>query len=424
MGKRSSTTAARPVLRCLACAFLAAVTALLGAGPATAQDWPDRPLSLANGRLTVGGDATLTVGSSDPGYFNFTDYDRSTLRLVRFDVVAALRANSHLSCVAELRAEGDSGAGHWNAGAYAAYVRVQPWATRAFEVQAGRIPTAFGGFSRRPYGTDNLLIGYPLAYQYLTSLRPDAVPRTADDLVSMRARGWYAYYPVGADYWDHGVPAMSVFSYDTGVLAKVGLPAARTEISASITAGTLSNPGLGDHNGAPQIAARVTLRPIPGLLVGVSGARGAFIEQDVRDVLPAEAATHQYRQRAFGADVELSHGYWLARTELVTTDWRLPALDAPLLTAPVRATAWLTEGRYKLAPGWYVAARYDRMLFSRVESSQGPIDWDAGLWRIEAGAGYSVRRNVTLKASYQYNRRDGGRVRSASLGAAQVLLWF
>ena len=102
------------------------------------------------------------------------------------------------------------------------------------------------------------------------------------------------HYPVGADYWDHGVPAMSVFSYDTGVLAKVGLPAARTEISASITAGTLSNPGLGDHNGAPQIAARVTLRPIPGLLVGVSGARGAFIEQDVRDVLPAEAATHQY----------------------------------------------------------------------------------------------------------------------------------
>ena len=97
--------------------------------------------------MTIGGDATLTAGTSDPGYFNFTDYDRSALRLVRFDVVAALRANSHLSCVAELRAEGDSSWGHWNAGTYAAYVRVQPWTTRAFEVQAGRIPTAFGGFS-------------------------------------------------------------------------------------------------------------------------------------------------------------------------------------------------------------------------------------------------------------------------------------
>jgi opacity protein-like surface antigen len=64
------------------------------------------------------------------------------------------------------------------------------------------------------------------------------------------------------------------------------------------------------------------------------------------------------------------------------------------------------------------------MLFSDVESSQGTIDWDASLWRIEAGAGYSVRRNVTLKGSYQYNRRDGGRETASSLAAAQVLLWF
>ena len=40
----------------------------------------------------------------------------------------------------------------------------------------------FGAFARRTYANDNPLIGYPLAYQYLTSLRPDAVPATADAL--------------------------------------------------------------------------------------------------------------------------------------------------------------------------------------------------------------------------------------------------
>jgi len=50
--------------------------------------------------------------------------------------------------------------------------------------------------------------------------------------------------------------------------------------------------------------------------------------------------------------------------------------------------------------------------------------WDADLWRAEAGAGYSLRRNVMLKGSYQYNRREGGRVNAGSLAAAQVLLWF
>jgi hypothetical protein len=422
MHTRSSTTAARPLFRRVAA--LMPLLCALGATAAAAQDWPDRPLTVANGRVTVGGDATLTVGTNDSGYFNFTDYGRSALRLVRFDAVASLRVNQRVSCLAELRAEGDSGEGHWTAGAYAAYVRVKPWTTRALEVQAGRIPTAFGGFTRRSYGSANLLIGYPLAYQYLTSLRADAIPRTADDLVEMRGRGWYVHYPVGAEYWDRGVPAMGVFRYDTGVLAKFGFGAARTEIAASLTAGTLSNPGLGDGNGSPQVAVRVAARPWPGLQLGVSGASGAFLEQGVRDVLPGDAAGRQYRQRAFGADAEVSHGYWLVRTEVVSTDWRLPALGAPLLARPLRATAWLAEGRYKLAPGLYAAARYDRMFFSRVPSTAGAISWDAGLWRVEAGGGYSVRRNVMLKASYQYNRRDGGLVSAAHLAAAQVALWF
>ena len=50
--------------------------------------------------------------------------------------------------------------------------------------------------------------------------------------------------------------------------------------------------------------------------------------------------------------------------------------------------------------------------------------WDADLWRAEAGVGYSVGRHVMVKGSYQYNQRDGGRVRAANLAAAQVLLWF
>jgi len=33
-----------------------------------------------------------------------------------------------------------------------------------------------GAFARQAYGRDNLVIGTPLAYQYLTSLRPDALP--------------------------------------------------------------------------------------------------------------------------------------------------------------------------------------------------------------------------------------------------------
>src|SRR5215217_5883219 len=82
-------TTARPVLRSLAGALLA-VLSMCTARSAGAQDWPNRPLSIANGRVTVGGDATVTLGTDDPGFFNFTDYERSALQLVRFDAIATL----------------------------------------------------------------------------------------------------------------------------------------------------------------------------------------------------------------------------------------------------------------------------------------------------------------------------------------------
>src|SRR6478609_6170581 len=86
-------------------------------------------------------------------------------------------------------------------------------------------------FARRTYGPDaNPLIGYPLAYQYLTSLRPDAVPASADDLLAMRARGWRASYPVGNPVPGPGVPLVSAYRWDTGVQAHY----ANTRVDAAV----------------------------------------------------------------------------------------------------------------------------------------------------------------------------------------------
>jgi hypothetical protein len=38
--------------------------------------------------------------------------------------------------------------------------------------------------------------------------------------------------------------------------------------------------------------------------------------------------------------------------------------------------------------------------------------------------GYSLLRNLLLKASYQYNRREAGPVLSDGLPAVQLVLWF
>ena len=153
----------------------------------TAQRLPSEPIVLAGGVLTVGGDVSATIGSDDPGFFNYTDYEDSELRMLRLESPRRSARAVTCRCSAKCGARMPG-----RRRAYALYVRIRPWTERRFDIQVGRIPPTFGAFPRRSYEADNPLIGYPLAYQYLTSLRADAIPASADELLQMRGRGWLA----------------------------------------------------------------------------------------------------------------------------------------------------------------------------------------------------------------------------------------
>ena len=160
----------------------------LGA-PAHAQTLPDKPIVFGDGRVTLGGDVTWSIAPDDPGFFNYTDYEHSALRMLRLAVMASVKAGDHVTMLAEVRSE--------NGGQpepYGLYLRIRPWTARAFDIQIGRVPPTFGAFPRRAYAADNPLIGYPLAYQYLTSIRSDALPISTDELVRMRGRGWLSRF--------------------------------------------------------------------------------------------------------------------------------------------------------------------------------------------------------------------------------------
>jgi hypothetical protein len=389
----------------------------LAVRPAAAQALPDAPISLAGGHLVLGAEVTATFAPPDPGFFNYTSYEFSALRNVRLGVSAEVRANDRLQVLAEVRL--DQGR---VLEAYGLFVRVRPWPRRRFDVQAGRIPPTFGAMSRTAYGSSNLLIGQPLAYQYLTSLRPDALPATTTDLLRMRGRGWLSSFPIGHTTPAPGLPLVNTSRWDTGVQAHGATN--RIEWRGSISAGSLSDPRFRDNNGGRQVAGRIVARPLAALALGLSAARGAWLNRSIDDARTAPGAGDRAHQVAFGADVEFSAGPLLLRSEGIRSTWRLPWMPTLRLEEPLVATAMLLEGRYKVAPGLYVAARGDRLDFSRIPSAAGWQTWDAVTWRVEAGAGYSITRNIQLKGSWQRNHREGGRVRRDSLVTGQVLYWF
>jgi hypothetical protein len=392
------------------------VLVLLTGSPATAQVLPEAPISLAGGHLVFGAEVSATFAPEDPGFFNYTSYEFSALRNLRMSLSTEIRATDRIQVLGEVRL--DQGR---LLEAYGLYVRVRPWPARRFDIQVGRIPPTFGAMSRAAYSSSNLLIGQPLAYQYLTSIRPDALPGTTDDLLRMRGRGWLSSFPVGNPAPAPGLPLVSSSRWDTGVQAH-GV-AGMVEWVGAVTAGSLSDPRFRDNNNGRQVAGRVVVRPAASTALGLSASRGAWLNETLDDQLSG-ASSDGAHQVALGGDAEYSAGPFLVRGEVIRSAWSLPMFGALQLSEPLVAISSLIEGRYKIAPGFYAALRGERIDFSRVIGERGPAEWDAQIWRYEAGIGYSVRRNILLKAAWQMNGRDGGRVRKDGLYAAQVLYWF
>lgn len=397
--------------------LVASVTILLlgGSVPAEAVG----PFVFFDGRLRLGGEVSGTLAPEDDGYFNFVafdDYGNNVLRRFRLGLNAELRLGSHVALLGEVRSD--------NLRApvvYALFLRVRPWADKSFDVQAGVIPPVFGAFPRRRYAWDNPLPGLPLAYQYLTTLRADAVPGSAEELLSNRGRGWNVSYSVGSIYPGPGVPQVQSEVWDTGVQVRIG----RRPVSfaVALTQGTLSHPRFRDDNDGKQLSARLAWSPAPQLTLGFSGARGEFLARSVTDGLPSTAGS-DFDQTAAGVDLELATGHWILRAEAVWSRWELPALDETRIETPQDSFGGFVEGRYKVRPGLYVAGRVGHLSFRRLSSSEGTNTWDANVSRVEVGGGYALHPQMLLKATWQYNWRDSERYARESLVAAQVVLWF
>lgn len=394
-----------------------AMVVWLGLGrDAAAQHWPTTPVTFADGHILLGGDVSATFGSDDPGWFMYTDYETNALRRIRAGLTIEARASRRLSFLTELRAQTGTGVTP-----YAWYIRLSPLDSGLVDIQAGRIPPVFGSYARRSYPQDNPLIGDPLGYQYLTSMRPDAIPATADDVLRMRGRGWLVRYPIGNLTADSGVPVIAAERWDTGIEVRVGQRV--LEGAVAYTVGSLANPLVHDDNQRGQVAGHLVWRPRPALTIGASAARGAFLSRTVTDASP-DIAAGRYDQRAVGIDAETSWGRWLLRGELIANSWTLPGVAAPRIVDPLGSWAGYLETKVRLRPGLYVAARADWLRFSTINGSAGPATWDAGVSRLEMGVGYTIRRGLVLKASLLNNWRDGGAIRESHLAGVQALFWF
>ena len=163
--------------------------------------------------------------------------------------------------------------------------------------------------ARRSYGADNPLIGSPLAYQYLTSLRPDSAAR-------LRGR---PRWPCGAAA---GGRATRIGSDGLGSgpardrRRSLGHRASQVRIGRERR---LAGRG-GDARGrcptracatttpASSSPAALEVRPSLGLILGASASRGDYLSREAGRVPSRRRSRASYRAAGFGVDVEYSRG--------------------------------------------------------------------------------------------------------------------
>ena len=393
---------------------LVAAVALPAAVAAQSRDQPPAPYA----RTSLGGEISFTLGPrDDDAFFNYTDYERNALRTARVKLFGEWRVVRSLSLIGEVRTEDTD-----VIAASAAYVRWRPWSERDLVIQAGRIPPVAGAFARRGYGRDNSVMGLPLGYQYLTSLRADALPTTIDQLLRMRGRGWRPSYPLGSQAVTTGVPLFSSSNWDTGIEASWRNDL--LSLAGEWSLGSPAVPVVRETNDGHQWSGRVAVHLPEGLALGLSGARGQWLESTVLDQLPANlrgAST----QTLVGSDLEFGLRRWLIRAEWLRTVFQLPLLAEPVPETSVSAWSGFVEARYRLHPRWQIAARFDTLRFSSVTGSDGvPTSWDAPVERVEAVLGFRASRHIEVRGGWQHNWRDGGRVLERGYPAVQLLYWF
>jgi len=302
----------------------------------------------------------------------------------------------------------------------ALYVRWRPWTDKGIAVQAGRVPPLIGAFPRRAYGHANVVIGWPLAYQYLVSLRPDALPATVDDLLRMRGRGWQPSFPIGSQALRPGVSLISAASWDTGVqvIAKVR----DLTLAGAVTEGPPSRPSVRDRTPGLGFSGRASFAMPVGVVIGASGGSGTWIDRQMLD--QTSLAGDDASQRVIGVDAEAGRGHWLLRTEWFHSQFTLPLAT----TKPLRlgTNVGYIEGRYRFSARWQFGARVERLRFARVQGSTSTnlTPWDADVDRAEAAVAYRATTTTEIKFAWQHNWRDGGRVRERGFPAIQLLYWY
>ncbi len=358
------------------------------------------------------------VSRTDQNGINTLNFGENPFHTARIRLFADAPIQDHVHVFTEFLYDDDT----MLARLFGGFVRFSDPKGRDLHLEVGKIPLHLGAYPNRAYAQKNSLIGAPLMYQYHTDLRNDQVPTRGEDIVANRGLGYFSSYLGGGltgigypNGWS--LPVLYENCWDFGAVAIGAI--APLEFALGVTNGTAGAPVMSDYNDGKQVLARLGFVPAPWLRAGVSGARGPYLRATLNEDMPAGHTVDEYMQDLAAADLELSYGHGVLYSEYLVNRFESP------FVGNLDLKTWYVEGKWTVLPGWYVAARFDRMIFGDVALASGGVaGWDADLWKREIGIGFKPSTRLVAKLVHQESRISVSPALVRAFAAAQLSVAF
>lgn len=275
------------------------------------------------------------------------------------------------------------------------FVRVALPLPGRMQLQVGKFAGPIGGYPARHHTEDDPLIRPPLMYDYHTIIDPAAAPGALAGF-----QGWKDD-PVRRPA---GVPVIWGVPYPWGAILAAG--AGKLDVRVGVTsAAPSSRPELWgfdtDQFGRGSVVAAASYAVVPELRVNAYYSRGSYLDELRQGTLPPGAELDDFFQEILGAEAVFARGPATVRAEAFSDRWNVPNIGDD-----VRDLSYSIEGKLKLTPGLFAAARFGEIRFNELAGPTGAERWDHNIRRLQFGAGYRLLRNTEIRAEYLLSRTE------------------
>ena len=291
-------------------------------------------------------------------------------------------------------------------------LRVTPWTDGRFTFQIGQFATVVGNWVPRHLSWENPFVNAPLVYENVTAIQDKYAPVSpAYFIYSPFFYPKYRFNPViwGPSYASGFSVSGRLDRFDYAVETKNASLSSRPE-SWYITENGFEN---------PTFSGRVGFRPNEAWNLGFSASEGPYFRREAEPALPAGDDIDDYREFVLGQDASFAWHHLQVWAEFYEARFQVPNVG------DVDTFAYYVEAKYKFAPQFFGAIRWNQQLFSTISNGFGRNEhWSPDLERIDIAATYRLTTHAQVKLQYSFQHETTAPGQDNHLLATQFTVRF